>query len=203
MAFYVAEVRRVLSVNWTRNFKFNVSFVKQQGYYYHHLDIFEPHQRYLGFAWEVNSNPSYFVFTVMPFGLATACYAFTKLIWPLVKCWRGWGLCTVLYLDDDIVAVKGKENADRENRQVQLDLANAGLIANNGKSQWVPIKKLTWLGFQIELEERKLSVPEQKLMNLVSQLNTAKEAQAISAIVLASMIRRKAPVNGPGFRTSS
>ena len=49
---------------------------------YHHLDIFKPHQRYLGFAWEVNSNPSYFVFTVLPFGLATACYAFTK---PLVK----------------------------------------------------------------------------------------------------------------------
>ena len=108
---------------------------------YHHLDIFEPHQRYLGFAWEVNSNPSCFVFTVMPFGLATACYAFTKLMWPLVKYWRGRGLHTVLYLDDGIVAVKGKENADRESRQVQLYLAKACLIANNTKSQWVPVKK--------------------------------------------------------------
>ena len=35
---------------------------------YHHLDIFEPHQKYLGFAWGVGGNMSYFVFTVMPFG---------------------------------------------------------------------------------------------------------------------------------------
>ena len=35
MAFYVAEVRqfiRVLLVNWTRTFKFNINFVEQQGY---------------------------------------------------------------------------------------------------------------------------------------------------------------------------
>ena len=67
----------------------------------------------------------------MLFGLATACYAFTKLMRPLVKYWRGGGLHTVLYLDDDIVDVKGKENADQESRQAQQDLAKAGLIANN------------------------------------------------------------------------
>ena len=109
-------------------------------------------------------------------------------MWPLVKYWRGRGLRTVLYLDDGIVSVKGKENADRESRQVKLDLGNAGLSGNNAKSQWVPVKKLTWLGFQIELEKGKLSVPEQKLMNLMSQLSTAKEAWVIPATALASII---------------
>ena len=47
---------------------------------YHHLVIFEPHQKYLGFAWEMGDELNYFVFTVLPFGLATACYAFTKLM---------------------------------------------------------------------------------------------------------------------------
>ena len=70
---------------------------------------------------------------------------------PLVKYWRVRGLCTVLYLDDGIVAVKGKENTNQESIQVQLDLAKAGLIANNAKSQWVLVKKLTWHRFQIEL----------------------------------------------------
>ena len=130
----------------------------------------------------------------MPFGLATACYAFTKLMWPLVKYWRGRELRTVLYLDDGIVAVKGKESADQESRQVQLDLANAGLIANNAKSQWVPVKKLTWLGFQIELEKGKLSVPEQKLMNLMSQLSTAKETRVIPATALESIIGKLLPM---------
>ena len=82
--------------------RFPLKFDFKSGY--HHLDIFKPHQRYLGFAWEVNSNP---VFTVMPFSLATECYTFTKLMHPLVKYRRVWGLCTVLYLDDGIVAVKG------------------------------------------------------------------------------------------------
>ena len=148
---------------------------------YHHLDIFEPHQKYLGFAWEVDNNTSYFVFTVMPFGLSTACYAFTKFMRPLVKYWRGRGLRTVLYLDDGIVAVRGKESADRESYQVRQDLAKAGLIANEAKSQWTPVKKLIWLGFEIEIEGGVLSVPEQKLENLVTQLREASEVKAVPA----------------------
>ena len=45
---------------------------------YHHVDIYEPHQRYLGFAWEVKGIVTFFVFTVLPFGLSSACYAFTN-----------------------------------------------------------------------------------------------------------------------------
>ena len=36
---------------------------------------------------------------------------------------------TVLYLNDDIVAVKGKENTDHESSQIRQDLAKADLIA--------------------------------------------------------------------------
>ena len=94
---------------------------------------------------------SYFVFTVLPFGLATACYAFTKLMRPLVRFWRGRGLRVVLYLDDGIVATK-QEKAIRESEQVQRDLCRAGLVANSSKSQWVPSKQLIWLGFEVDLE---------------------------------------------------
>ena len=47
----------------------------------------------------------------------------------------------MLYLDDDIVAVRGKESADRESYQIRQDLAKAGLIANEAKSQWTPVEK--------------------------------------------------------------
>ena len=50
----------------------------------------------------------FYVFSVLPFGLATACYAFTKLLRPLIKYWRSQGLRALLYLDDGIVAVKGR-----------------------------------------------------------------------------------------------
>jgi len=74
---------------------------------YHHLDIFEPHQSYLGFAWKLKETLKYFKFAVLPFGLSSACYAFTKLLRPLVRHWRAQGLRAVLYLDDGIVAAKG------------------------------------------------------------------------------------------------
>jgi len=132
---------------------------------YHHLDIYEPHQSYLGFAWEWNNAQSYFVFTVLPFGLSTACYAFTKLLRPLVGFWRGQGLRVVLYLDDGIVAVKGVDKANETSKKVQVDLASAGLIVNEQKSQWEPEQRLIWLGFEINLHEGQLFIPETKLTN--------------------------------------
>ena len=165
----------------------------------HHLDIFEPHQKYLGFAWEVNNHQNFYVFTVLPFGEATACYTFTKLMQPLVRYWRGRGLRTVVYLDDGIAAVvylddgiaavKGKDKAIHESKVVQSDLARAGLIVNIEKSQWVPTKSqwvptktVVWLGFQIDLQEGRLMVPNQKVKALTMLVQRAKEDRACHSI---------------------
>ena len=44
------------------------------------------------------------MFTVLPFGLSSACYIFTKLLRPLVRYWRASGIRTVIYIDNGIVA---------------------------------------------------------------------------------------------------
>ena len=49
---------------------------------------------------------NYYVFKVLPFGLSTVCYLFTKLMRPLVRHWRSRGLKSIIYLDDGIIAVK-------------------------------------------------------------------------------------------------
>ena len=64
------------------------------------------HQAY---SWELQGKTRYFVFTVLPFGLSSACHAFTKLLRLLIGYLRGQGIRVVLYLDDGIVAVKGTE----------------------------------------------------------------------------------------------
>ena len=67
------------------DFRIAVPMFKKDDYFflfnlksgYYHLDIFEPHQTYLGSSWQV------IVFTVLPFGLVTASYTlytFTKLL---------------------------------------------------------------------------------------------------------------------------
>ena len=85
---------------------------------------------------------------------------------PLIRYWRGRGLRVVLYLEDGIVAVQGKEEAMQEGERVQSELLEADLIVNNTKSQWVPTKSLIWLGFQINLQDGQLTIPDQKVESL-------------------------------------
>ena len=91
----------------------------------------------------------------------------------------------VLYLDDGIVAVEGKERAEQESERVQSELLEAGLIVNNTKSCWVPTKSLIWLGFQVNLQEGRLTLPDQKVKSLTRLMQQAKDSRSIPATALA------------------
>ena len=54
---------------------------------YHRIDIFDFHQTYLDFSWDIKGATKYFVFTVLPFGLSSALFVLTKVVHPLVKHW--------------------------------------------------------------------------------------------------------------------
>ena len=57
---------------------------------YHPVDIHEDCWPYLGFSWGTGSSMKWFTFKVLPFGLASACYVFTKLLRPLVNVGGAW-----------------------------------------------------------------------------------------------------------------
>ena len=65
---------------------------------YHHVEIFPDHRQYLGFSWNFGSVVKYFVFTVLPFGMSSAPYIFSKLVRSLVNYWRGLGRRLVTFL---------------------------------------------------------------------------------------------------------
>ena len=44
------------------------------------MDICVEHQTYLGFSWRFYGGPRYFTFAVLPFGLSSACFCFTKFV---------------------------------------------------------------------------------------------------------------------------
>ena len=89
-----------------------------------------------------------------------------------------------MYLDDGIIAVKGKAKAQEERH----DLESAGFIVNIEKSVWESAYIMEWLGFQINLSEGEFKVPENKLEKLKSQLREMDSAQSMSARSLASLI---------------
>ena len=50
------------------------------------------------------------MFCVLPFGLSTACYVFTKLLHPLIKKWRSQSLRCIVYIDNGICASESKQH---------------------------------------------------------------------------------------------
>ena len=57
---------------------FFITFDLKSGY--HHVPIHEDFQDFLGFSWVTNGQLRFFKFLVLPFGLSSACYIFTKLM---------------------------------------------------------------------------------------------------------------------------
>ena len=101
---------------------------------YHHIKIHENDVGYLGFAWDFGGHTKYFVFLVMPFGLSSASYVFTKMLRPLVKKWRGQGIRCVIYVDDGIHGAPWKRETAYNCLTVREDLEQAGFTLNEEKT---------------------------------------------------------------------
>ena len=109
----------------------------------------------------------------------------------------------MVYLDDGIVAVKGYDRAVQQSKRMRSDLASAGLIANDLKSQWIPARCIIWLGFELDLEQGWLRIPESKLQRLQNQLSKKDGFHPIPAKALASIIFKivaLSPAMGPVTR---
>lgn len=128
---------------------------------YHHVNIHPDHFKYLGFSWKFHNKVRYFVFTVLPFGLSSAGYIFTKILRPLVAHWRSKACPVIMYLDDGWLC-SSRENCIRMSIMLQKDLESAGFLINQEKSVWSPVRVLEWLGFQWDLNEGCINIPKQK-----------------------------------------
>ena len=126
---------------------FFITFNLKSGYT--HVDIHKDSWSHLGFSWGTGPKRKWYMFRVLPFGLSTACYVFTKPLRPLVKRWRSKGLRCIVYIDDRICASKLQEQCVEDTKIMVDDLALAGFILNVPKSKLTPQQIGQWLGFII------------------------------------------------------
>ena len=70
------------AINYFGTGKFFTKFDFKNGY--HYVEIFPAHQPFLGVFWP-SGKENFYMFTVLPFGLSSAPYIFTKLVRPLIK----------------------------------------------------------------------------------------------------------------------
>ena len=145
-------------------FKFDI----KQGY--HHVDIFSEHQTYLGFSWNMEGENKYFVFTVLPFGLSSGSFIFTKIPRPLIKYWRSYGVTIGCFLDDGLGVGEEAAKVKREALFVRQSLNQAGFVITEDKSVWEPCQSLVWLGVEVDTKQGFFKIPDTRVASLFQTL---------------------------------
>ena len=103
---------------------------------YHHVEIFDSHRTYLGFQWPYQGKPTYFVFSVLPFGMSTAPYIFTKVLKPVINYWRSTDRRISMFLDDGLGGNSYKGSTSTDAIAVRADLARLGFFPSVDKYVW-------------------------------------------------------------------
>ena len=136
----------------------------------------------------MNGITKNFVFTVLPFGLSTACSIFTKLLRPLLAKWRGMGIKAILYLDDGIVSENNLHSLHSQVLTIRSDLKKAGFTVNEEKSVWNPAQTLEWLGILINTVEFTFVVPVRKVLCIRQLACRLSKQNRVSARYLARLV---------------
>ena len=137
---------------------------------YHHIDIDKNHQKYLGFSWKIDEKIRYFMFTVLPVGLCSVPFIFTKVMHSLVKFWRREGIKICVYIDDGLGAFPSLDLAVEDAEFVRNSLTQCGFIINSEKSVWQPQKELIWLGIKINLINLRFTIPENRVLSIMESI---------------------------------
>ena len=149
--------------------------------------FFPDHRQYLGFSWNFRSVVKLFIFTVLPFGLSSLPYIFSKLVRSLVNCWRGLGRRVVTFLDDGIGGSPDYASCLVLSRSCRSDLDSVGFFLNLQKSLWEPSQVGTWLGFHLDFSLDFITVPLPKISKLQENISRILALRFVNAKDLASV----------------
>lgn len=122
------------------------------------IKIHPQSRKFLRLIWQ---NKLY-EFNVLPFGYNRALYIFTKLIKPIVRLLRLAGFLSSVYLDDFfLIDRNNKECLNNTNTTKKLLIA-LGFIINDEKSKLITSVSCKYLGFVINSQEFKITLPTDK-----------------------------------------
>lgn len=129
--------------------------------------IHSTYKKFLRFRWQ----GKLYEFNVLPFGLSTAPFVFTKILKPVMCLLRSLGLLSTIYLDD--VCMIGKTYSDCVNNVTQTKnmLESLGFIINESKSCLNPNTTCKYLGLVIDSKKFHVSLTDEKRVLIENELN--------------------------------
>ena len=140
---------------------------------YHHIEIFPEHRKFLAFVWDFGTGKfRYFQFCVLPFGLSSAPFIFTKILKPLQKSWRSRGIPIAIFLEDDLGEGTDKVSAKIHSLAVHSDLLKSGFVPNQEKSIWEPVQVIKGLGVVLNTIDGSVQATDERIAKLTSDLGS-------------------------------
>ena len=137
---------------------------------YHHIDIFDSHQTYLGFSLDIKGTTKHFALTVSPFGLSSAPFVFTKVVRPLVKHWGSYAVKIACFIDDGLGITSTYQDALSYSNFVKATLINSGFVPNVTKSVWIPCQRIIWLAIEIDINNNTLSTTSSRITSILNKI---------------------------------
>lgn len=133
---------------------------------YHFIKIHPESRKFLRFEWK---NKLYEC-NVLPFGLSTAPYVFTKITKPIVKLLRSGGFMSTIYLDDmNLIGHSYQECVSNVSITIKL-LSSLGFIINEEKSVLTPSNRCKYLGYILDSSRFDISLPDEKRKRMKEEL---------------------------------
>jgi len=127
------------------------------------LPIHQEDRKFLRFRF----REQLFQFRVLPLGLASAPYIFTKIIKPALHFLREKGFLSVVYLGDFILIAPTYDLCIKNVTSTKNLLSSLGFITNKHKSKLTPAKSCKFLGFIIDTEYFAILIPADRRNSLL------------------------------------
>lgn len=139
---------------------------------YFTFPILEEHRKFLKFRWQ----GELWRFIGLPMGITCAPWYFTKLVAPIFASLRRQGLQGFPYLDDSFIfGFSAEECKNSTNLLVQL-FTKLGFKVHLNKSSLEPSQKLEFLGFVLDSVNMTITLPENKVLNVLALCEDALQA---------------------------
>ena len=151
---------------------------------YFTIPIDSGHQQYLRFMLEEER----YQFTCLPFGLSCAPRTFTKVLKPVMTLLRSWGVRIIVYIDDMLILAETPEQASQHLETLLWILQALGFIVNQDKSVFTPAQEIEFLGLVVNSVAMELSLPGEKLRQIMGEATKLLSQSLVSARVLFQFI---------------
>ena len=165
---------------------------------YYVVPIYPHHRKYLRFKFEGVT----YEFQCLPFGLASAPRAFTKLLKYVVAVIRSKGIRIVIFLDDLLIMHQDREQCQKIFHQVTNLLSNLGFLIKQEKCSSCPTQQITFLGAFLNTISMAIALPKEKMELIVQTSHQMHSTHQCSLPELSTLLGRMSHAAQTGVWTA-